>query len=179
MVDAGPKSELVVKGASPGEVRRRLSASCVPMRSLWFASLKEMRSWDQAHEALYVRQHRSGGFEVGPRLASLEAARFSPVFRGSLQADGDDTVVHGTIQLPTFVRGLLGIWAVVLFAWFLLGLRASGEQGMGWMVFWGFSVAITAGGAFLGRTMGGRALKDAFPEFERILRDDQAGADDW
>ncbi len=179
MVDPGPNSEMVVKRASPDEVRRRLVASCVPMRSLWFASLKELRRWDQAHEALYVRRLRSGEVEVGPRLASLEAARFSPVFRATLQASGVDTVVRGAVRLPGFVRGLLGVWAVVLTGWFLLGLRAAGEQGMGWLVFWGFAAAITIVGAWLGRTMGGKALREAWPEFERILRDDQAGADDW
>lgn len=167
--------------APPAVVRARLRASLLPMRSLWFPTLAEMRRWDRSDHPLWIRWHGPDGFEVGPRLFNLQAARFCPVLRGRLREVGGRTRVEGEVATPRFTAGLLGVWSLVLAAWLGLGLRGVlvADADPGFLVWWAVLLAGLVAVAVLGRTQGGAALEAALPALARCAADPEAGDDDW
>lgn len=180
MSDTSEPWSLVVP-VPPTEARRRMEAALLPVGSLWFPTLAELRRWDRSTEALFVHWVDDTHFEVGPRVTNPQAARFCPVLRGSLSPHGEGTKLQGRVVLPRFGTGLLVLWAALLLMWLALGLRASVVDGepLGWLVWWAIlasALALTGG---LGAFFGGRALDDGLPELERVLTDPEAGADDW
>lgn len=163
------------------EVRRRMASGLVGVGSLWFTSQAELRRWDRATEPLFVQWTGPLAFDVGPRLASLSAARFSPVLRGALVAEGGGTRVRGVVAPPRFAAGLLAAWAAALALWLVLGTRATlaGEEPPGWFALWVvLALALVAAGG-IGWVGGGRALRDQLPALSRVVGDADAGADDW
>jgi hypothetical protein len=152
------------------------------VRSLWFPSLREMRGWDVATSALYICWTGPLSFEVGAWLINQQAARFSPVFRGSLEAQADGRtrlVAHRT--LPRMAIGLLAVWVLVLGAWLsvLVESVSAGERDPGILVIWGMAAAGTLLAGAIGWVMGGRALDAALPELQRVASDPVSGGDDW
>lgn len=175
------RSWSTVVDAPVEEVHRRLNGALLPVGSLWFPTLAELRKWDASTATLFVCWQGERGFEIGPRLTNPQAARFSPVLRGTLVGEGHRTRVQATLVPPRFATGLLVVWAALLALWLILGLRAFvvEEEPLGWLVFWGTMVAalILAGG--LGWTRGGRVLEERLGDLSAVLSDASAGEDDW
>lgn len=171
--------DLVVDG-DPAAVRERLRAGLLPIRSLWFPTLAELRRWDGATAPLYLRERRDGRLELGPRLANLQAARFAPMLLVRLTPEGHHrTRLDGRVAYPGFATGLLCVWGAVLVAWLAAGLAGTHEEGSGWLVWWVGLAVVLLLAAGLGWAMGGQALNAALPELARVARDPGAGADDW
>lgn len=177
---ARDRFEVVVPG-SPEQVRRRLERGLLPVRSLWFPTLAELRAWGHATSPLFVRAV-GRRIEVGPRVNSLQAARFCPVLLASLEPQGEHaTRVAGEVRFPRFAAGLLAAWAVVLVVWLGLGTVSSlgGEPVGAWLIWWVVLAAALGLSGGLGGRLGGQALREALPELARVARDDAAGGDDW
>jgi hypothetical protein len=180
VADTSEPWSLVVP-VSPAEARRRLDAALLPVGSLWFPTLAELRRWDRSTEALFVHWIDEARFEIGPRVTNPQAARFCPVLRGRVVAVGTGTRLEGRVIFPRFAGGLLVVWGLLLALWLALGLQRSfaADEPLGWLLWWAVlaaSLALTAG---LGAVLGGRALQEGLPELERVLADPDAGADDW
>lgn len=174
MHDAPP----VVQG-TPSEVRDRLSGRLVVMRSLWFPSRRDLHRWDTAGVPAYVRWLPDDGIEIGPRLGSMWAACFSPVLRGTLQAEGRRTKLSWRRTWPRFTLAVLALWAVVLLVW--MGVIAvqlyQGTTNIVAVFWWNVLALASLVGPWLGHTLGGRALDEA----ERWVREAAATAveEDW
>lgn len=172
----------VVLEASPSEVKARLVAGLLPVRSVWFPSMAELRAWDSAVEPLYVRWLGERSFEIGPRIGNIQAARFCPVVRGDLIADGHDrTRMSGQLLGQRFTNRLLLAWTALLILWLaaLVPPIQSGAEPVGWLVWWAFLVAATAAAWGVGHHKGGRVLVERLPELLAVANDPGAGADDW
>lgn len=178
----GAASEVTIEAAvALAEARRRLDGGLLVMRSLWLASLADLRRWDRATAPLYVRWLDAHRAEIGPRLTNVQAARFCPVLRASLDPTRDGVRLHGTVHLPQGALALLGTWAVVLVGWLALGTwSALATDGpWGWLVFWAVLVVGLGAAYAAGWVHGGRELRARLPELSRVLADPDAGGDDW
>lgn len=168
----------IVEG-SPAEVRKRLSARVLVIRSTWFPTPKELRLWQSSGVPAYVRWLRDDGIEIGPRLSSMWAACFSPVLRGRMVAEGARTRIVWRRSLPGFTLGVIGLWAAVLLVWFvgIVYQLTQGHVDAGAIFWWCVLAGGTVAGPALGFRYGGPALDDA----ERWVRESASAAveEDW
>ena len=150
--------------ASPTEVRQRLLRRLLGVRSVWFPTPAELREWDETTSPLYVRWSSATHFEIGPRLASMWAACFSPVWRGTLTGE-DTTTVTWSVALPRTTVALLVGWTVVLIGWMAqLGPEImAGDTSPMMLGFWGLLAGGTIGGPLVGARFGGEALETELP----------------
>ncbi|MCB9681274.1 MAG: hypothetical protein H6733_07350 [Alphaproteobacteria bacterium] len=171
-----------VDGA-PDQVRARIVASCLRIRSLWFTSLAEQRAWARSTDPLFLRGPTEGTIELGPRLSNLQAARLAPVLHLDLVATGDGrTRLQGRFEAPRFAFVLLALWgatmvlaAGAMVARAVQGAAVSPPEVVAWCVIAG-GVGVAA---WIGWRKGGEALRAALPELARRAGDPDAGADDW
>ncbi len=163
--------------ASPREARERLVAALPEVRSVWLPTTADLRRWDLSTARLYVRWAPDGGLEVGPRLYSVAAARWAPVWRGRIEPSATGSHFVGSVRSQPLALALLVGWAAVLAVWALVELRTGAD--LRWVPWWGVLAAFTTLGAALSRVGGGRALAAALPELLRLADDAGAGGDDW
>lgn len=151
--------------APPAEVVDRLRSQLFGVRSVWFPSRNDLRDWEQAPQPLYIRWLDQRRFEIGPRLESMWAACFSPVWQGEISGSGDETVITWNRWYPTFTLVLLFVWTLLIGLWgaVLWSAVSAGREEPGMLFFW----ALLAGGAALaaavGTVMGGGRLGAAMP----------------
>jgi hypothetical protein len=140
--------------ATVSEVHERLQRRLLRVRSVWFPTPRELREWQETQAPLYLCWLGPERFEIGPRLVSMWASCFCPVFRGSIESIDSGARLSWTRAWPRFTIGLLVTWAVTL----VLSLGAmlpqvlSGQEPVIWLAFWG----LLAGGAVAGPLLGGR-----------------------
>lgn len=170
--------ELGVVDADPAQVRGRLEAALLVVRSVWFPTVTEQRAWTASTAPLYVRWRGPDALEVGPRLYSMAAARWAPMWAGRLVGDGSGrTRFVGRVRFAPLAQGLLAGWTLVLLAWLAAELQRGGA--LHWLPWWLALAALTASTAVLAAVPGGRALRAALPDLLRLAADPEAGADDW
>ncbi len=164
----------------PGEVLQRLRDHLVLVRSVWFPTQRELRTWSSSGSPLYVRPLGPGQVEVGPRLHSLWAACFAPVEELTLTADGDGASLAVRRRFPRFTTGLLVVWWVITVAWGVAVLPqvASGQESPAWLLFWAILAVSATGGPAMGYVMGGRALDEAHDWLLTTLSTPDVG-EDW
>lgn len=172
---AEPDLELVVEG-TPAEVVERLRRGLLPIGSVWFATLAELRAWDRATDTLYVRALRGGELEIGPRLRNVSAARLAPVWRVQLDRVDGGTRLVGHRRWTGTTVGLGVAWGVVLAVWLALTVRGGDAAGM--LVIWAAVAVAIVVGAVGGWVAGGRALDAARPDLARAASGADDG-DDW
>lgn len=167
--------------ASPREVRRLLEESLLPVRSLWFPTPRELREWRASGALLYAVWHRGGVVEVGPRVESLNAARFLPAARLRLREVEGHVHVEGWARLPRVTRVLLAGMGVMLVLWgasVFPGVWA-GDKPWAWVLFWGLLAGTLGGGAVLGTVVGRRLLEARVPWLAELLADAAVEGEDW
>lgn len=166
--------------APPAQVRARLAAACFVVGSMWFPTLAELRDWRTSTTTLYVRFTGPASGEVGPRLYSLQAARFAPVLSLRLVPEGiDRTRLVGEVRASSAMRALVLGWGGTLVVWPVLALLSAESADLRWVPWWAVLVAFVGFAALAGHVMGGRALRAALPELVRIAGDADAGTDDF
>jgi hypothetical protein len=174
-----PSTDPWVSG-DPAEVRDRLLHRLVRIRSVWFPTPKELRRWDQAGVPLYIV---TSGLEVeiGPRLASMWAAAFSPVLRGQLVATDGGTRLELRRTWPRVTLGVLAVWWTVVLAWGGMLLVVVGQRGESPMlaVWWGILVAATTLGPWVGWRLGGQQLDAALPWLVHTAGENRVQGEDW
>ena len=166
--------------APPSDVAQRLQHRLLPIRSVWFPTPRELREWSSSGVPLYVRRLRQNTVEVGPRLASLWAACFAPVWVLSLHPHPDGgTHVKRRRRLPRFTLALLAGWWAILVAWpaALWWTPEEDEPGR-WLIFWAFLVVASTLGPLSGAVYGGRTLDDAEDWLRDTLQDPPVD-EDW
>lgn len=167
---------------SPEEVRNRLSRALVVVGDVWFPNRREIGAWLDASTPLYVKWTRSGGFEIGPRLPTMAAARLCPVARGHLVDVGSgQTRLDFRLRFPRFTEWVFAGWMLALTGWgfALVQQLGAGEAPWRWFVFWALLGVATLGAAILGwRT--GRQTLDASADFlQRAAARSDALDEDW
>ena len=178
-MDTRPPSPSVP--GTPEQVRERLQQRLVRVRSVWFPSPRELRTWDGSSAPLYVVWHGPRTLEVGPRLASMWASAFSPVLRGELVQEGDRTRLELRRSWPRITLAVLGVWWIVVVAWgvlLALGIRPEGESPM--VVMWWAVLALTViAGPGIGWTLGGRHLDESRAFLTGAAGEDVVDGEDW
>jgi len=164
----------------PGPIVTRLRGRLFPIRSVWFPTLRELRGWRESGVPLYVRVLGPQAFEVGPRLQSMWASAFSPVYAGRIEAAEDGAQVRWSRRWPRFTLALLVGWWILLAAWppLLAAQIQAGDDHAGWLPFWAFLVLSSTAGAGVGWVMGGRELDAAVPWLTAALTQPEVG-EDW
>ncbi|MEN0061964.1 MAG: hypothetical protein AAGA48_07405 [Myxococcota bacterium] len=175
--------------ASPREIRRRLLARLLPVRSLWFATSTDQKAWSQAGVPLYVLRHRHDPrgdaepgepvhiIETGPRLANLWASCFAPALEGTMTPTGEsETQITWRIRWPQPTRVLVLAWWLVLALWAaaIVTGRTEGEPA----VFWIFLAVMSTIGPLVGWQFGGQALIAAWPTLKEAIEQPDVG-EDW
>lgn len=168
--------------ASPEEVVRRLEGGVLMVRDLWIVSPRDRRAWDRSTDTLYARRLGPGRWEVGPRLASLAAARWCPVVTVVVHPEGAGTLVRlGRLRTSRTAAVVLGGVSALVVAWAVLlwvAWRAGSDEARAWPFCAGLAGAL----AFMQAVAwgpGAQAIKRALPDLWRIVERPAAGQDDW
>ena len=181
MIEGCPKvaDPLGCVDAEPAEVVARLRHRLLPVRSVWFPTRRELRDWDAAGVPLYVRSLGPDRIEVGPRLQSMWASCFAPVWAGHAWPEGRGTRMGWIRRWPRFTLALLIGWWSILGLW-LVALQQPpvAEDPQRWMVFWTFLALASTAGPALGRRWGGQALDAAEPWLRDAMIHSTEG-EDW
>ncbi len=156
---------------SPDEVAARLTSHLLVVRSIWFPTPRELRTWERSGHRLYVRRLSATSLEVGPRLHSMWAACFSPVWRGTLTPHGSASSVEWRRTVPRFTLGLLVMWWIATASWLaaFVPVLISGDLHPAWLIFWCLLALASTAGPAVGWVMGGRALDAADDDLARAL----------
>ncbi len=166
---------------SPDEVRERLDKHLVSVRSVWFPTPKELRTWEQSATPLYVVWHGAHGLEVGPRLASMWASAFSPVLRGELVAAGGETQIVLHRAWPRLTLAVLVIWWLAVLGWagvLVFGVT-EGDESAAILVWWWILAAATTLGPGVGWWLGGAHLDAARAFLVRTASEAIVTGEDW
>lgn len=163
--------------AAPTVVVRRLQQRLLTLASVWFPTRRELRAWEQSGVPLYVRVLRGHRVEVGPRLQSMWAACFAPVWEGRVYDDRGRARIHWRRRPQWFTAALLAGWWAIIAAW-PVALAQDPEEGGRWVVFWAFLLVVSTAGPLIGWTMGGRTLREALPWLEQAMQQPDVD-EDW
>lgn len=148
--------------ATPSEILTRLEQRLLQIGSVWFPTPRELRGWSSSGVPLYVRILGPDRVEIGPRLASMWAACFAPVWRAHLQATGAGSSLRWRTGPVRFTLGLLLAWWAILVAWPVAPAASPDpEEASRWVVFWAFLAVASTVGPALGWLFGGQALQEA------------------
>lgn len=173
---------MVVDG-SPEQVRRRLEDRLCVVGELWLPTRGELKSWDVSPAPLYVRWTRqTDGFEIGPRLETIPAARLAPALRGRLRSAGvGRTEVVARLAWPRFTFVVLLAFTLALLVWggYIVAGLYTGDSHLGWLAVWAMSVAIVNGGALAAWRWGRGQLLAEFPWLQAVLAQSQVDGEDW
>lgn len=167
---------------SPARVRERLRERLIEIGNLWLPTRRELHDWHDAESPLYLRWTRGGGFEIGPRLETIPAARLAPVLRGRLVADGPaHTRLVARFRFPRATSVALGLLWLMLAGWGVVTLYrfSQGETHAGWVGTWAVSLAIGLVGPGLGWWFGAAELRRELPWLERALSQAPLPEEDW
>lgn len=159
----------------PDAVVARLVQEAVCVGSVWFPTRAEVEAWNDAGTPVYVRRIGRDRVEIGPRLGAMWASAFSPVWVGSLTADGAGAVVRWTRRYPSVTVAVIGIWLVLVALWG--GALALGIQPAG-LPWWVLTAASTVAAPAVGWVRGGKALDAGIPWVAEVMSapDDE---EDW
>jgi hypothetical protein len=171
----------VVDG-TPAQVAGRLVERLFVIGDIWFPTRNEMAAWDRSSAPLYLKWTRRGGFEIGPRLETVPAARIAPVLRGRLLDGGTGrTRIVAHVTFPRLTWGVLGAFTALGALWAAqigVDLRA-GTTHSGWAVACALYFGGILGGAGLAWWWGRRALLAEVPWLTGVLTRPQTEGDDW
>jgi len=173
-------SDLAVSG-TPEEVKRRLDDRLLRMGSVWFPTRSELRSWDDTELPLYIIRTNELVIEVGPHLANLWAACFSPVLRGNLLASSTGTTIRWDRGWPRVTNAVVWGWTAVLVVWLvvLIPQIASGSEHPIWLLWWGILSATRVAATALGGHYGGLALDEHMEWLTRAAAEGVVDEEDW
>lgn len=158
--------------ANVQRIRHELEESLPHVTGLWFPKQSDIDRWNQSNSQLYVRWLPGDHFEIGPRLASLNAARLCPVFRGYLTENGTGkTRLSGRLRFPRETEILMGFWGLFISLWGVaLWLQVGrGDLPWGWWVWWGILTFFCVIAVVLGRIMGGHHLQQGLLELKKTI----------
>lgn len=167
---------------STAQVRRRLEDRLCVVGDVWFPTRGEMKRWDASPAPLYLKWTRRGGFEIGPRLDTIPAARLVPVLTGRLTVVGTDRVaMDGRLRWPRLTRLVLLGFSVALAAWgvYTFGRYFAGETHLGWVGAWAASVVAVHGGAAASWVWGRKRLLAELPWLREVLARPIVAGQDW
>jgi len=167
---------------SPRQVRERLRERLVEINDLWLPSRAELHRWHDAGAPLYVRFGRTGTFEIGPRLETMPASRFSPAWRGEVRAAPDGrTSLVASLRFPRSTEIVLSLFALMVLGWGAVTLTrfAAGETHAGWVGAWGVTALITVLGPAAAWRFGKAELERELPWLEQALADAPLPDEDW
>jgi len=165
--------------APPNAAADKVRAHTLEVRSVWFPSPRSLRAWGATPHHMW---HRFDGdtLLLGPRIASIQAARFCPMLRGhATTVDGGTRWTFEPVTLPT-TRVVMAIWTLVILAWaFYIGVQygQGASETFGLFIFWLILAIGSAGGAWLGRVRGIMALREGLDELVAAVTLDDG--DDW
>ena len=163
--------------ASRDAISNRIQQRLLPLASVWFPTRRELRAWEQAGVPLYARRVAADRFEIGPRLASMWAACFAPVWVVRLHEEADGTRLAWGRRPVWFTAALLAGWWSIIAGW-PVALAADPEEAGRWGVFWAFLLVASTLGPAVGWWMGARSLDAAAGWLAEALT--QADVDeDW
>lgn len=175
--------EPVVVDGSPEQVRQRLADRLCVIGELWLPTRGELKRWDVSPSPLYLRWTKAAdGFEIGPRLETMPAARLAPALRGRLRPHGTGrTELVARIRWPRFTLLVLIGFTVALGLWgvYAIGGVVTGTNHSGWVAVWAMSVAIVHGGAFLAWRWGKTQLLAELPWLQGVLAQPVVEGEDW
>lgn len=176
-------AEVVLAEATqaPRAVRRRLTERLVHIGNLWLPTRAEMRIWHRAGAPLYVCWSGQDHFEIGPRLETMPAARFVPVYAGRLEPFEGGTRLVGRVRMPRATRWIFALLALMMVAWGVVTLArfAQGDTHAGWVGTWAVSTLIALGGPQLARGFGRRELERELPWLRAAVADAPDPDEDW
>jgi len=175
--------EPFVVDGTPAQVRERLEQRLCVIGELWLPTRGEMRRWDVSPAPLYLRWTRvKGGFEIGPRLETMPAARLAPALRGRIRALGTGrSEFTARVRWPRSTAAVLLFFTAVLLGW--LGYTTaglySGQSHLGWLAVWGMSTVIFCGGTFAAWQWGRGQLLNDLPWLDQVLSSPMVDGEDW
>ncbi len=163
------------------DVRKRLDARLLVVKSLWFPTPRELRAWDQSGVPLYLRWLGPHQFEIGPWLASMWASAFSPVWRGEIIAEGERARLSWRRTWTALTWGVLIAWWIVVIGWAgaLIVVVGGGQESPWWVLWWGLLALSTTAGPAVGWRFGGRALDAQHDWLEVAAADPLVDGEDW
>jgi hypothetical protein len=167
---------------SADDARARLAERLVVVGDLWLPTRAEMGAWHDAAAPLYVRWTRPGGFEIGPRLETIPAARFAPVLRGRFAPGADgSTRLLARWRFPRSTRVVLATFATMVVAWGAVTLFrfATGDTHAGWVGAWAVTALITVAGPAAAWRFGRGELARELPGLRDLLAEERVPAEDW
>ncbi|MFT7517894.1 MAG: hypothetical protein ACI9MC_000018 [Kiritimatiellia bacterium] len=175
--------ETVVVSASLTEVRQRLESGLVVVGDVWFPTRREMQVWHQSGASFYVKWTRSQGFEIGPRLETVPAARFAPALLGKLESVGRlQTRVTFRFGFPRFTRWLVGGFVLVNLVWIarVVSDLSLGLTHTGWLGASVVTLLVVVLGSTVAYVWGKGEVRRRMPELLRVLRGEHVvDGEDW
>jgi len=175
-------SEPIVLDGTEAQLRARLEERLCVVGELWLPTRGELKRWGESPAPLYLRWTKAGGFEIGPRMETMPAARLAPTLRGGFRGVGADRIeVHARLAWPRLTRVVLAGFALALAAW---GIYVSVElyQGtthLGWLGAWLVSSALVFGGAAVAWQVGRRQLVGELAWLRTVLTGPLVEGEDW
>lgn len=167
---------------TPSQVRDRLRERLVEISDLWLPSRAELHRWHDAGAPLYVRFGRGATFEIGPRLETMPASRFSPAWRGELRpAPGGGTVLMASLRFPRSTQVVLALFALMVVGWGAVTLTrfSAGDTHAGWVGAWAVTALITLVGPAIAWRFGKSELERERTWLAQALADTPAPDEDW
>ena len=172
----------LVLDASPEQVRARLAERLFVIGDLWLPTRAELRDWSHSTAPLYVRFTRRGGFEVGPRLETVPAARFAPAMRATLTAArAGRTELHARLRWPVATAVMLWGFTIAVVLW---GAAVAwqlwlGDTHLGWAGAVVATLLVVQGSAMAAWSWGRRQLQAELPWLEQTLGRPVVEGEDW
>ena len=163
------------------QVRQRIADRLCEVGDLWFPTRGEMKRWDASASPLYVKWTR-GGFEIGPRLETIPAARLAPALHGRLEASGTGrTRIVVRLGWPRLTTWVLAGFAVALGAWgaYVAVQMVQGTTHLGWVGTWVVSTLLVFGSAGISWRWGRARLLEDLPWLEAVLARPVVVGEDW
>lgn len=167
---------------TPRQVRERLRERLVEISDLWLPSRAELHRWHDAGAPMYVRFGRGESLEIGPRLETMPASRFSPTWRCQLRAAaGGGTEIVGSLRFPWSTQIVLALFAIMVAGWGAVTLLrfANGETHAGWVGAWTVTALITLVGPAAAWRYGRAELERERPWLQQALADAPLPDEDW
>lgn len=177
-----PLKQAIIAFGSVQQARQRIEDRLCVVGDVWFPTRNEMRRWADSPAPLYVKWTRGDGFEIGPRLETIPAARLVPVLRGRIQTLGQDQfTISARLTWPWLTQLVMLGFAVSLVAWgiFVISDYIEGTTHAGWVGAWAASLVGVHGSAIVAWVWGRRRLRSDLPWLREVLERPIVAGEDW
>lgn len=164
----------------PAAVLAALREHAVVATPAWLPKMSQAKAWRESSAPLYLVEG-TRRYEVGPKVPSLNAARFFPVLAFTLTPSGEGTVLEGTLRLPIYSQAILWLWTIILVFWgaSVLPEVESGALPAVWAVVWGLFAAITVALPLVSLTLGAGHTREKMALLPELLANPPLAEEDW